>query len=230
MLKDEPIETISFSKMFDKNSLLYAVLPYLLKDQTTGKNIVWATDSYLQYGAYYRPERQMFPDFNLNLIYENILLPRSQKPKEMQKARTKKKAEVFTPKPTVAKMCDILEAENPGCFDNPDNTFIDPYMKSGLYVTEIVKRLFRSKKMKEIFPDDTERLQWIFSEQVYGLAPTKIIYAITTHYIFWFADKNGIQIDRSHFREFDALKSIQNGTFATDIDKQFSDIAVQNTK
>lgn len=97
MLKDKPIETISFSKMFDKNSLLYAVLPYLLKDQTTGKNIVWATDSYLQYGAYYRPERQMFPDFNLNLIYENILLPRSQKPKEMQKARTKKKAEVATP-------------------------------------------------------------------------------------------------------------------------------------
>ena len=81
--------------------------------------------------------------------------------------------QIFTPKPTVAKMCDILEAENPGCFDNPDNTFIDPYMKSGLYVTEIVKRLFRSKKMKEIFPDDTERLQWIFSEQVYGLAPTK---------------------------------------------------------
>jgi hypothetical protein len=220
--KDSLQNNVRFSYLFQAHSLLFNVLPYLLIDQTTKKNIVWATDSYLQYGAYYRPERQMFPDFNLNLIYENILLPRSQKPKEMQKARTKKKAEVATPKPTVAKMCDILEAENPGCFDNPDNTFIDPYMKSGLYVTEIVKRLFRSKKMKEIFPDDTERLQWIFSEQVYGLAPTKIIYAITTHYIFWFADKNGIQIDRSHFREFDSLKSIQNGTFAEDINRMFA--------
>ena len=33
--------------------------------------------------------------------------------------------------------------ENPGCFDDPGKTFLDPYMKSGLYITEIVKRLYR---------------------------------------------------------------------------------------
>ena len=40
-------------------------------------------------------------------------------------------------------MVDMLEEENPGCFDMPDKTFIDLYMKSGLYITEIVKRLYK---------------------------------------------------------------------------------------
>ena len=30
----------------------------------------------------------------------------------------------------------MLEAENPGCFDDPSKTFIDFYMKSGLYISE----------------------------------------------------------------------------------------------
>lgn len=131
--------------------------------------------------------------------------------------------QIFTPKQVVMKMCDMLESENHGCFDDPENTFIDPYMKSGLYVTEIVKRLFRSQEMKTYFPDDTERLQWIFSSQVYGLAPTKIIYAIAMHYIFWFADKDGMNIDKSHFRMFDSLKAAQDGTFVDEMKRMFPD-------
>lgn len=45
--------------------------------------------------------------------------------------------QIFTPKATVAKMVSLLEEENPGCFNDPDKTFIDLYMKSGLYITEI---------------------------------------------------------------------------------------------
>lgn len=52
-------------------------------------------------------------------------------------------------------MVDMLEEENPGCFDMPDKTFIDLYMKSGLYITEIVKRLYQSRVLKEKFPDRT---------------------------------------------------------------------------
>ena len=52
--------------------------------------------------------------------------------------------QIFTPKTMVKKMVDMLEQENPGCFDMPDKTFIDLYMKSGLYITEIVKRLYQS--------------------------------------------------------------------------------------
>lgn len=88
---------VTFADMFYKEKPMQKVLPLLLKDQTTGKNIVWATDTYKSYGAYYHKERQMFPDFNINLIMDGILLPRIHKTKEQQQSRTKAKAEVFTP-------------------------------------------------------------------------------------------------------------------------------------
>ena len=42
----------------------------------------------------------------------------------------------------------------------------------------IVTRLFQSKEMTKRFPDDAERLNHIFAKQVYGCAPTEIIYRI----------------------------------------------------
>jgi len=40
--------------------------------------------------------------------------------------------------------------------------------------------------MKKQFPDNKERLKHIFEKQVYGLAPTEIIYKIATSYILGF--------------------------------------------
>lgn len=94
--------------------------------------------------------------------------------------------QIFTPKKVVKQMVDMLEKETPGCFDDPTHTFADLYMKSGLYVTEIIKRLYQSKKMKKLFPDEKERLEHIVKNQVYGAAPTEIIYMIAMHYIFGF--------------------------------------------
>ena len=62
--------------------------------------------------------------------------------------------QIYTPKSVVKHMVDDLEDNNPGIFDDPNKTFADLYMKSGLYITEIVKRLFRSEKMKQLYPDD----------------------------------------------------------------------------
>lgn len=118
--------------------------------------------------------------------------------------------QIFTPKWVVKKMVDLLEEENPGCFDDPDKTFIDPYMKSGLYITEIVKRLYQSQTMKRIFPSGKERLNHIFVKQVYGLAPTEIIYRIALSYILGFTDK--IAIEKHNFRQIDALKYAKDGT------------------
>src|SRR5699024_12015975 len=67
-----------------------------------------------------------------------------------------------------------LEQENPGCFDDPEATFADLYMKSGMYITEIVTRLYQSQRMKALYPDNAERLNHIFAKQVYGCAPTEI--------------------------------------------------------
>lgn len=94
--------------------------------------------------------------------------------------------QIFTPRWVVVMMVDNLEKENPGCFDDPDNTFADLYMKSGLYITEIVKRLYRSDGLKKAFPDNKERIRHILEKQVYGIAPTRIIYLIATNYILGF--------------------------------------------
>ncbi len=59
----------------------------------------------------------------------------------------------------------MLEFENPGCFDMADKTFVDLYMKSGLYITEIVKRLYQSEVMKKQFPEKEERLKHIFENR-----------------------------------------------------------------
>lgn len=120
--------------------------------------------------------------------------------------------QIFTPRWIVSKMVDELEANNPGCFDDPDKTFADLYMKSGLYITEIVKRLFRSNAMKEIIPNDDDRIRHILTKQVYGMAPTRIIYLIATNYILGF-DK-GMTIESTNFVEADASVASQNGNLS----------------
>ena len=118
--------------------------------------------------------------------------------------------QIFTPKLVVKQMVDMLEKENPGCFDMPDKTFIDLYMKSGLYIAEIVKRLYQSDKMKKLYLDEAKRLNHIFKEQVYGLAPTEIIYKIATNFILDF--DNTVTIVEHNFRQADALDYAKQGT------------------
>ena len=128
--------------------------------------------------------------------------------------------QIFTPKKTVKDMVDRLEKENPGCFDSPDSTFIDLYMKSGLYIAEIVKRLYRSDRMKQLYPNKSDRLNHIFEKQVYGLAPTKIIYRIAVNFILGF--DGGVTTIRKHnFRQVDALECAKNGTLQAKLDELY---------
>ena len=127
--------------------------------------------------------------------------------------------QIFTPKKIVIEMVNFLEEENPGCFDDSDKTFIDLYMKSGLYIAEIVKRLYKSDKMKEIFPNREERLNHIFEHQVYGLAPTEIIYRICENFILGF---NGdIKILKHNLKEFDALPYAKKGKLKEKLEELF---------
>ena len=125
--------------------------------------------------------------------------------------------QIFTPKTMVKKMVDMLEEENPGCFDKPDKTFIDLYMKSGLYIAEIVKRLYQSEELKKMYPDKRERLKHIFEKQVYGLAPTEIIYKIATSYILGFDED--VIIETHNFRQVDALPYAKEGTLQQKLDE-----------
>lgn len=99
--------------------------------------------------------------------------------------------QIFTPRRVVTRMLDLFERENPGCFDDPDHTFADLYMKSGIYIAEVIKRLYNSTSMRELIPDDRERLDHILERQVFGIAPTEIIYQISTHYILGYDNEVG---------------------------------------
>lgn len=127
--------------------------------------------------------------------------------------------QIFTPKKVVKEMVDNLEKENPGCFDDPNHTFIDLYMKSGLYIAEIVKRLYRSSNMKKLYPNDADRLNHIFAKQVYGLAPTEIIYRIAKSFILGFS--KDIKIDKHNLKLFDSLPFAQDGTLEQKLDEVF---------
>jgi len=90
-----------FRELIDvkENNLLsvdYELLSILLKDRTTNKNIIWATDNYEKLGNGY--------SFNDLITIEEItgvnglvIKPRVKKDKEERNKRIKEKAEVFTP-------------------------------------------------------------------------------------------------------------------------------------
>lgn len=128
--------------------------------------------------------------------------------------------QIFTPRNVVVKMVDLFEQENPGCFDDPDHTFADLYMKSGLYITEVIKRLFNSEKMCELFPNDRIRLNHILEEQVFGIAPTEIIYKIATNYILGANGEVGGDCD-TNFVKADSAELAKQGKLAEFVEETF---------
>ncbi|MBC9858160.1 DEAD/DEAH box helicase family protein [Bifidobacterium adolescentis] len=130
--------------------------------------------------------------------------------------------QIFTPRKVVVEMVDMLEQENPGCFDDPTHTFADLYMKSGMYITEIIKRLYNSKAMRRYFPDDHIRLAHILEHQVYGIAPTEIIYQIATHYILGYDNELGKGL-HTHFAMADSAQLAKEGKLAEFVDKAFEE-------
>ena len=90
--------------------------------------------------------------------------------------------QIFTPKPVVRRMVDFLEKENPGIFTDPDKKYLDLYTKSGLFLAEIVRRLYQG--LESVIPDKTERICHIFRHQVYGVAPTQIIQNIAENFVY----------------------------------------------
>ena len=130
--------------------------------------------------------------------------------------------QIFTPKKVVQMMVDQLVETEPHIFESPDKTFVDFYMKSGLYITEIVKRLYRNKVLKSIIPDDKERVKHILECQVFGFAPTQIIYDITMSYIFGF-DEEAKNISRRNFFCEDTLPYAERGELQQLVNEKLGD-------
>ena len=79
------------------------LLDILLLDRTTGKNIIWASDSYKNRGRGFRAKDHMRPEL-VTGIYGKLIQPRAAKSREEQRNRTKESAEVFTPLSIVEQM------------------------------------------------------------------------------------------------------------------------------
>lgn len=77
--------------------------------------------------------------------------------------------EVFTPPKLVNEMLDMLPQE---LFQSKETTFLDPVTKSGVFLREIAKRL--NEGLKSQIPNQQQRIDHIFSKQLYGIAITEL--------------------------------------------------------
>ncbi|NLO70031.1 MAG: hypothetical protein GX102_03620 [Porphyromonadaceae bacterium] len=133
--------------------------------------------------------------------------------------------QIFTPKKVVQMMIDNLEEHDPGLFTRTDSTFIDLYMKSGMYITEVVKKLFHNTR--KYYNSDEACLKHILENQVFGLAPTSILQGITQTYIFGFdtehkiSRKNFVQHDLTPEAKEDTAKEKLQELFNLKIDMKF---------
>ena len=96
-----------------------SILRFLLKDKTTRKNIIWATDEYLSYGE----GDSFFDEITIQSITGfngDIIRPRTEKSKESQKDRSKSMAEVFTPSWVCNKQNNLVDNAWFG-YENPFN-------------------------------------------------------------------------------------------------------------
>ncbi len=103
---DTPNIDIREDYLLKKDSLL----DILLQDKTTGNTILWATDSYEQFGKKYAP----FASITSDLVTGKngkLIQPRALKSKTEQLYRTRDKAEVFTPLSIVKQMNDACDTK-----------------------------------------------------------------------------------------------------------------------
>lgn len=123
-----------------KSFPIQTTLNILLKDKTTNKNIIWATDSYKEFGEQYSDDRQI-TIVDLIGISPIMLQPRMMKELEQQQKRTKSHAEVFTPAWLCNKMnnyCDeewfgrkdIFNIENGQAWDTISEKIVFPQNKT----------------------------------------------------------------------------------------------------
>lgn len=138
--------------------------------------------------------------------------------------------QIYTPKAVVEMQLDLLEKEEPGCFDDPDKTFADLHTKSGYYLVLTAKRLYNSKAIKAIYPDDNERLRHILEKQVFGVAPSKITSLIAGNYLYGNGSDSGIMDNaRRNLIYADTLSAAEDGTMQQLINEKFGHLAKEDT-
>lgn len=94
--------------------------------------------------------------------------------------------EVFTPPNLVNDMLDLLPAK---LWRDPDARFLDPVCKTGVFLREIAKRLMLGLETK--IPDKQQRINHIFSKQLYGIAITELTSLLSRRSVYCSKTANG---------------------------------------
>jgi len=94
--------------------------------------------------------------------------------------------EVFTPPNLANDILDLLPQE---LWSNPNAKFLDPVSKSGVFLREMAKRLM--KGLETQIPDKQERINHIFSQQLYGIAITELTSLLSRRSVYCSKIANG---------------------------------------
>jgi hypothetical protein len=164
------------------------ILDILLRDQTTQKNIFWATDNYEHLGDSYKSDSEILPDL-ITGEKGNVIMPRVHKDKVLQLSRSKEMAEVFTPS-------WICNAQN----NLVDNSW---FGREGVFNKEIVlknkTKTWETTKDKIVFPEGKTWLDYVQDtrlEITCGEAPYLVSrYDTTTGKSIYVVDRIGL-LDR----------------------------------
>lgn len=115
-----------------------ALLSFLLKDRSSGKNLIWATDTYMRFGAGFGPQDRITQK-RITGKRGCMILPRVEKTGQDRIRRIKNKAEVFTP----SWLC------------NKQNNLVDSawFGRENVFNTETEKG-WRTNSDTVVFPDD----------------------------------------------------------------------------
>lgn len=149
----EPTIDPDFQRDILESEIPEDVLAELLKDRTTGKNILWMTDSYRKFEDVFDAKMGMMDEITAKVIANKntkILRPRVDKSKEEQRDRVVGKAEVFTPSWICNAMCNLVDA---AWFDLPESPFTKEGQKSWTAKTEKLPFAAQGKSWEEYVRD-----------------------------------------------------------------------------
>jgi hypothetical protein len=185
------------------------ILGILLRDQTTQKNIFWATDNYENLGESYRFNSEILRDL-ITGEKGNVIMPRVHKDKILQVSRSKEMAEVFTP----SWIC------------NAQNNLVDNcwFGKEGVFNKEILitngPKSWKITKEKIVFPKGKTWQDYVRDtrlEITCGEAPYLVSrYDTTTGEFIKVEDRIGL-LDRKLRVVNENVNDIENWLIATEI-------------
>lgn len=119
------------------------LLQILLKDHTTRKNIFWATNDYKSLGAGFDYKDEITPD---RITGENglVIMPRVLKEKQLQQARVRDKAEVFTP----SWICNAQNNLVDNAWFGRENVFNTEFFEDGAHYWSVTEGIIQFPKGK----------------------------------------------------------------------------------